>query len=139
MARVRRSGEPLSVIVMDVDGLKQVNDSEGHAAGDALLRGVSACWASILRETDYLGRLGGDEFAVILEGADEREAKVVLERLRDVLQAGESASGGLAAWDRAEDAGVLVARADARMYVDKRGRGGARPAALRLVDDRLAS
>ena len=139
LARVRRSGVPLSVIVMDVDRLKQVNDNEGHAAGDALLRGVSACWASILRETDYLGRLGGDEFAVILEGADEREAMVVLQRLRDVLQAGESASGGLAAWDGAEDAGALVARADARMYVDKRDRGGARPSALRLVDDRLAS
>jgi diguanylate cyclase len=139
LARVRRSGQPLSVVVLDVDRLKHVNDSEGHAAGDALLCAVSARWASILRETDYLGRLGGDEFAVVLEGTDEHEAAVVLQRLRNVLEAGESASGGLAAWDGSEDAGVLIARADSRMYEDKRGRGRERAPVLRLVDDRLAS
>ena len=70
MARCTRTGQPLSVVVMDVDGLKQVNDRDGHAAGDQYLRDISAAWAGTIRETDSLGRIGGDEFALLLEGAD---------------------------------------------------------------------
>ncbi|HEU0192884.1 MAG TPA: GGDEF domain-containing protein, partial [Gaiellales bacterium] len=139
LARVRRSGQPLSVIVIDVDGLKRLNDEEGHAAGDALLRRVSGRWLSALREIDYLGRLGGDEFAVILEGSDEPDAAVVLERLVGVLDADDNASAGTATWDGAEDGQSLTARADAAMYVDKRGRGRERAWPPRLADDRLAS
>jgi diguanylate cyclase (GGDEF)-like protein len=140
LARVRRSSQPLSVIVIDVDGLKRLNDEEGHAAGDALLCRVSTRWSSALRETDYLGRLGGDEFAVVLEGSAEPDAAVVLERLLGVLGTDDSASAGSATWDGAEDGQSLTARADAAMYVEKkRGRRGAIRPVLRLADERLAS
>jgi diguanylate cyclase (GGDEF)-like protein len=120
LARSRRSGVPLSVVLLDVDGLKQVNDRDGHAAGDEYLRAVSDAWAGVLRETDALGRLGGDEFAVLLEGADELAARDTLRRLERSLAAGHRASAGVATWRAGEDAAALVARADASMYEAKR-------------------
>jgi diguanylate cyclase (GGDEF)-like protein len=125
IARSRRTGAALSVVALDVDGLKQVNDAEGHAAGDALLVGVSAAWSGALRATDTLGRLGGDEFAAILEGADAAYAGEVVRRLRDATPPPFRASAGIAAWDGHEDASSLLARADAAMYEHKMERRGA--------------
>jgi diguanylate cyclase (GGDEF)-like protein len=121
LARARRSGSSVSVVLLDVDGLKTVNDSGGHAAGDRLLRSVSSRWTATLRESDVLGRLGGDEFAVVLENADEPAARDVVERLAASLDQGQSASAGIAAWDGAESVDELVARADVAMYAAKRG------------------
>jgi diguanylate cyclase (GGDEF)-like protein len=120
LARARRSGEPLSLVVLDLNGFKQVNDRQGHAAGDRVLRTVSACWSSVLRDSDILGRIGGDEFAVILEQADEATAAHVVGRLADSLRTGEvGAATGTATWDRTEDAEALLSRADAAMYERK--------------------
>jgi diguanylate cyclase (GGDEF)-like protein len=119
LVRARRTNLPLSVVVLDVDGLKEINDTRGHAAGDRLLRAITGRWAAAVREADLLGRLGGDEFGVLLEGADEVEAEDVVERLGAALGEGEAASAGCATWDGGEDATSLLARADRRMYEQK--------------------
>ncbi len=82
LARSQRFREPMSVVVLDVDHFKKINDSYGHATGDDALRMVAGACASILREYDILGRLGGEEFVVVLPGATPDESRVVAERLR---------------------------------------------------------
>jgi diguanylate cyclase (GGDEF)-like protein len=122
LARARRHGHPVTVLLLDLDGFKEVNDRRGHAAGDRLLRGVASHWSAALRETDTLGRVGGDEFAALLEHADEEAAVEVVARLRTALVEGERFSAGAATWDGAETVDELVARADIGMYADKRSR-----------------
>lgn len=82
LARSNRFGEPMSVVVLDVDHFKRVNDSYGHATGDDALRMVASACSSILREYDILGRLGGEEFVIVLPGTTPDESRVVAERLR---------------------------------------------------------
>jgi diguanylate cyclase len=121
-ARARRSKEPLSLVVLDLNGFKEVNDWQGHAAGDRLLRTVSACWSAVLRESDILGRIGGDEFAVILEQADKPMATQIAERLGASLHnRGVTVATGIATWDGSEDVESLLHRADAAMYARKNG------------------
>jgi diguanylate cyclase (GGDEF)-like protein len=128
LLRARRSRAPLSVIVLDLNGFKQVNDRRGHAAGDRLLRSASACWSTALRESDVLGRIGGDEFAVVLEQTDPETAAVVAERLGESLTASEvTVATGIATWESPEDAASLLSRADAAMYSRKNGRALATP------------
>jgi len=128
LVRAERAGQPVSVVMLDVNGLKAVNDRDGHAAGDRLLRGVASRWSGALREQDVLGRVGGDEFAVMLDGAGSAEAADVVDRLRAALGAAESSAAGIATWDGAESASDLVHRADEAMYADKRA---GRPALAR--------
>jgi diguanylate cyclase (GGDEF)-like protein len=84
---MRRDGHPSALLMLDVDGLKRVNDAMGHPAGDALVRQTAQLLRDRLRETDSVGRLGGDEFAVLLRGSRVNEAAAVgqdlLERFRD--------------------------------------------------------
>jgi len=82
LARSHRFSEPMSVVVLDVDHFKRINDTYGHATGDDALRMVAGACSSILREYDILGRLGGEEFVVVLPGATADESRVVAERLR---------------------------------------------------------
>lgn len=78
-ARERRTGEPFSVLLLDLDRFKQVNDTHGHAAGDALLCEVAARLRGTLRETDVLGRLGGDEFVIVQSRAvNPQQAAIAL-------------------------------------------------------------
>ena len=136
LARARRSAAPLSLLVLDLNGFKQINDEQGHAAGDRLLRTVSACWSSVLRDSDVLGRVGGDEFAVILDQTDGETARRIAARLEAILPAAEvSVSTGIATWNREEDAEGLLSRADAAMYEQKSEYGTAaahRPRAARV-------
>jgi diguanylate cyclase len=120
IAHAERTHETLSVAVCDVDGLKEINDRRGHAAGDDLLRGIAERWRAEARAADLVARVGGDEFAVLLPGADEAGAQDVVERLAGSLPEGTSVSFGVAEWDLREDGVGLMARADLRMYDEKR-------------------
>ncbi|MDT7570695.1 MAG: diguanylate cyclase [Actinomycetota bacterium] len=119
LARSRRSREPVSVLLLDLNGFKAVNDRKGHAAGDQLLVAVSSSWRGAVRDTDVLGRLGGDEFGVVLERADGPAAAEVAARLQQVTPVPHTAAIGSAVWNGDESAAELLARADAEMYQHK--------------------
>ncbi|WP_448187709.1 diguanylate cyclase [Azospirillum sp. sgz301742] len=85
MARSRRSGVPHSLLVMDVDYFKQVNDTYGHQAGDAVLKAVTATIAGSLRQVDLFGRYGGEEFCILLPETRQDAALVVGERICAML------------------------------------------------------
>src|SRR5438105_1734979 len=85
LARSDRSDDVLAVLLLDLDGFKQVNDSLGHDAGDQLLQEVAVRFADVIRPSDTLARFGGDEFALLLEGANEPPAVTAAERLLDRL------------------------------------------------------
>lgn len=127
LARSRRRGTPLSVVLLDLDRFKSINDEHGHAAGDDVLRTLGTVWRLALRQTDVLGRLGGDEFGLILEDTDEVAATQVLHRLHEAAIGTCGATAGVAQWDGAETPDALLARADACMYRGKAVRGD-RPA-----------
>jgi diguanylate cyclase (GGDEF)-like protein len=84
--RVRQFALSASVMMIDLDDFKAVNDKYGHAAGDETLRQVSQACKGALRQVDVLARFGGEEFIVVLTGTDEAEARVVAERLRIVVR-----------------------------------------------------
>jgi diguanylate cyclase (GGDEF)-like protein len=85
LARARRTGGPFSLLYLDVDDFKRVNDTHGHARGDELLRAVGQAALGAIRVTDVAARLGGDEFAVLLPGATAEQCRVAAERLRRQL------------------------------------------------------
>lgn len=119
---------PVSVIVVDVDGLKAVNDSVGHAAGDTLIRRTAALLRSAFRDEDVVARTGGDEFVVLLPSVDPNHLKVTMERLRsdlrrlNELRAGTKLGlsiGGATAFARGGLTQAIL-DADRRMYDEKR-------------------
>lgn len=81
-----RAGHPVAVLMFDVDHFKRINDTYGHAAGDALLRALGQRLPPLLRPTDVLGRLGGEEFAVLLPETDAQQAWLIAERLRSGIE-----------------------------------------------------
>lgn len=131
IARVYRSLKPLSVLFMDLDGFKRVNDSYGHAMGDELLREIAKRLSNSLRETDYIARWAGDEFVILLENTTldviEPLAQQVIGLVEQPVIVGDislqvSASIGLALFSphTAETAQELLKRADVAMYDAKR-------------------
>ncbi|MCW2745936.1 MAG: diguanylate cyclase [Mycobacterium sp.] len=132
-----RPGAGCAVLFLDLDGFKAVNDSAGHAAGDALLRTAAATLQAAARRTDAVGRIGGDEFVLVCPGVGSRDDAEALAvelqgRLRRVAAADAPAlraSIGLA-WvdDPAVDPDTVLAQADAAMYRAKRTRRRAVPA-----------
>lgn len=127
--RFRRFGDPASVVVLDLDNLKVVNDTAGHDAGDRHLRHCAAVLRSTIRGTDPLARLGGDEFALVAQVGTE-DAHHLVERLRDALDAaGVPCSIGSAPVTVAGGFPGACTDADTAMYADKRARrDGARGA-----------
>jgi diguanylate cyclase (GGDEF)-like protein/PAS domain S-box-containing protein len=134
LARSERSREVLAVLLVDLDGFKQVNDSLGHDAGDDLLRSVARRFVDVKRPSDTLARLGGDEFALLVEGANEETAIAVasrlLERLAEpVTVAGHEFALGASVGIVLHPGGVgtseeLIRHADVAMYAAKEaGRG----------------
>jgi diguanylate cyclase (GGDEF)-like protein len=132
-ASARRSGEPLTVALLDLDGFKPYNDTHGHLAGDRLLMSMIASWRGALRETDVLARWGGDEFALLLPACGIREAESLLERMRAAFPDAPF-SVGLVESEGDSPSEELVASADERLYQAKRGRPIA-PATLRADAD----
>jgi diguanylate cyclase (GGDEF)-like protein len=114
------SNRPLAVIVVDLAGFKQVNDTGGHAAGDRVLRDVAARLADASGESGLIGRLGGDEFAVLLHDVDEAGAGAATDRLETALADVTSASVGVAVAPQHGTAlDALLGWADRRLYETK--------------------
>lgn len=128
-ARAQRRSEPLSLAMFDLDHFKRVNDTHGHAGGDAVLRGVGEVCARSFRGADMAARVGGEEFAVLLPDVDLQRAGTVLQRFNDLLAAtpamvgdqavAVTATAGVAQHQPGEDLNALMARADAAMYAGK--------------------
>ena len=124
----RRQHHPLSLLMLDLDHLKQLNDSAGHDSGDAALRKLAVCFRQELRGVDLAARFGGDEFALILPNAYSEGAMIVAERVRarieqiDIPGFGHiSASIGIATFpSHASTRAELVLAADAALYSAKR-------------------
>ena len=139
LARVGRTGEPLTVAYVDADGFKAVNDSRGHREGDRVLGAMATTLLRVQRRTDTVARLGGDEFGVLMPGTTRDEATVALAKVRAALTAAMAQGGWrvtfsvgavvVAASDAAEvtvvppSAEGLIAEADTAMFMAKR-RGG---------------
>jgi diguanylate cyclase (GGDEF)-like protein len=129
--RVSRYKSPLSLLLMDIDGLKRINDECGHAAGDRLIRQVAASIAATLRGSDLGARWGGDEFAVVMPNASAGAANHLAERLRAHLagqkdhdmDAPVTVSIGIATFDPAINGDVtldqLAKAADDALYAAK--------------------
>jgi two-component system chemotaxis family response regulator WspR len=85
LARARREETPLSIVMVDLDNFKTINDSLGHAAGDAVVQQASRRLSACIRPYDHVGRYGGDEFLVVLSNCDREQAGTLSERLRDAV------------------------------------------------------
>jgi diguanylate cyclase (GGDEF)-like protein len=121
---VRHGDRPLGLIVIDLDGFKSVNDTQGHATGDALLCRVAAALGEDLRPSDVLGRLGGDEFAVLLPETGPEALHAAGDRIGRQLRLVSAASLGLACLpEDGETAEELHRSADADLYRAKQRRG----------------
>ena len=133
LARAARYGHPLSLVMFDLDCMKQVNDTFGHPTGDALLRNVGRLIRTLLRTPDCVCRIGGDEFAVLLPDTPPDGALVIAERIRATLDGfnGDgslkgvhvTASFGLTGFRKPETMETVVARADEALYAAKRAGG----------------
>ncbi|MCX5579808.1 sensor domain-containing diguanylate cyclase [Kaistia terrae] len=134
--RLRRNGPaPLSVIVIDLNGLKAANDQWGHAAGDELLRRAGEVLGKLTTVPAHAARIGGDEFAILLPGADEIGAEKTIEDVRRLVELNNqfysstslSLSIGAATGAPGEPLEEVVKRADARMYEEKHRHYGLTP------------
>ena len=126
MALSRRHAQPLALLFVDVDGLKELNDNEGHARGDLALKQLARALRQCLRQSDYAARYGGDEFVILMPQTDMHAATIAAERLRAAIETGNdgmplTVSVGLAS-TQGTHVGIeeLVARADEALYVAKR-------------------
>jgi diguanylate cyclase (GGDEF)-like protein len=124
----RPARRPFVILALDIDGLKQVNDTQGHRAGDVLLVHVADLVRQTMRRGDVLARLGGDEFVAYLFDADESDGCLVAERMLDSLSPADqsftaSVSIGVAVGTAQDDADQVHAAADAAMYRAKRAGG----------------
>jgi diguanylate cyclase (GGDEF)-like protein len=117
--RCARTGAPYSVLMADVDHFKALNDAQGHAAGDAVLRRIAASLSRSIRLVDQIGRFGGDEFLILMPEADADAAAILSARLGPLCRPITLAIG--TATRRADDTiDTLIGRADQRMYQRKR-------------------
>jgi diguanylate cyclase (GGDEF)-like protein len=122
-----RAELPISIALIDLDQFKQVNDQQGHAAGDELLIELGRDWRAELRGSEVLARFGGDEFALALVGTGRHGAEDALHRLRRASPADWSV--GVVEWSPGESLDRAMARADEELYRAKRGSRELREAA----------
>ncbi|MDO8757410.1 MAG: diguanylate cyclase [Elusimicrobiota bacterium] len=130
-ARSRRQGDPLSMIVFDLDGFKQVNDKRGHLEGDRILQGFAAAVTdSVRREVDLCFRYGGDEFVALLPGTTALRSVTVARRIvkaaAPLAKDGVTASWGVAQLPTSGDVSEFVRAADAAMFKMKSSKAGVR-------------
>jgi diguanylate cyclase (GGDEF)-like protein len=130
-ARAERGGSPFCVAMIDLDRFKIINDTHGHAAGDAVLRAFAATVHDTMRATDVFGRYGGEEFMLILVGASTSEASDAVERVRATVAGLDwrsivsgmpvTMSAGIAGFRKGESVEGLLQRSDRALYEAKRG------------------
>ncbi len=140
IAYLRRYGATAVLIVLDVDRLKPINDTFGHAAGDIVLKGVVAVLMRHVRSSDVVGRLGGDEFGVLLWNLTQADALAKARALEDAIDqltfmfkarsVVAGASAGIALIGPADDAAAAMEAADRAMYARKSARRGSLLSAL---------
>ena len=145
LAHHRRHGRQASMLYLDIDNFKQINDQQGHAKGDELLRTLSDVLRRTARATDLMVRFGGDEFGLFLDETDERGACQLAQRLMTTLAQVPRGKGdpalsislGLATWDpgQMESMAALIDRADAALYEAKRGGKGRFAIAAPFTED----
>lgn len=126
----RRNKTPLSLLVLDIDNFKVINDTHGHAAGDVVIKALAELIAKQSRNTDILARFGGEEFALLLNATDATGARVIAGRIRDAAHAVVcrvkdapirfTVSIGVATLNGEQNEKRLLERADEAMYVAKR-------------------
>jgi diguanylate cyclase (GGDEF)-like protein len=127
LSRAARSGDPVTLLMLDIDHFKSLNDRHGHQAGDEVLKLVSEVLASACRDFDTAARYGGEEFAVVLPACSSAESLVVAERLRETIAEIEAVapitgSAGVATFPtHAGDPESLIKAADEALYESKRG------------------
>jgi diguanylate cyclase (GGDEF)-like protein len=129
-AYAQRTGQPLSVAVIDLDNFKLINDSHTHLVGDEVLRRTAKVLAASIRGSDVLVRMGGEEFALLMPGTDEESAYRVCERMRGALEETDwyalrpqlqvTASVGIACSTSFATAAELIRAADELLYRAKR-------------------
>lgn len=129
IARRERHNVPAALLFVDVDGLKALNDSCGHSAGDAALIHLARLMVGAVRQTDLVARLGGDEFGILLDHADEAAAMDTANRLVNSVAGSEfihrgrplplSVAVGITAIAQGDTAEAVLERADREMYRDK--------------------
>lgn len=126
--RARRGGYPVALVICDLDHFKAINDTYGHARGDAVLKRFTAIVQELIRPSDALGRIGGEEFALLLPGSDADAAVRVAERVRarfaaEPVAGGEpifaTASFGVSAWPHGLQLDAVLQAADAALYAAK--------------------
>lgn len=119
-----KRGEVVSLLMLDLDHFKNINDTYGHQTGDVVLRAVGRCLAGILRDVDRIGRLGGEEFGVLLPGLGAQEAAAVAQHLReavaDLRPGGHAVTASLGVASGAMPLNALLAQADVCLYAAKR-------------------
>jgi len=131
--RSKHSGNPFSIIVLDIDDFKKINDLHGHQSGDNVLRLIALCFKHAIRKTDMAGRVGGEEFIILLPDTDEADAIIIAEKIRNAIElltfdselhpelAILSASLGVStAIKECTDFELLFERADKALYQSKR-------------------
>lgn len=131
--------EPVSVVVIDVDDLKEINDTHGHAAGDQQLRQLAAVLRTAFRADDIVARTGGDEFVVLLPGVGPGERDQAVQRFLEDLDCQNDVTGctlraslGVVTAKRAKALSSAVRAADERMYAAKRKRKSVSPSEIAL-------
>ena len=128
-SRAERLREPFSICLLDIDHFKSVNDTLGHAAGDAVLHELPSVAGQGLRGVDVFGRFGGEEFLLVLPGTDLEGARLVAERVRAAIEAAQfpgvpagrriTVTLGVAERAAGEDIRTLLKRADRALYAGK--------------------
>ncbi len=134
IAGAERHGRPVALVLVDLDGLKAINDRHGHAGGDCALRAAAGALVAAVRATDTCARIGGDEFAIAMPDTTDVQASEVPSRVEAALQRSRPAdlpaplrlSFGVAAWERGLTAQELFRIADQRLYEHKRARRAGR-------------
>jgi len=129
-SRSERHGYPMSLLLLDVDHFKAINDERGHAMGDQVLAALGRLLAREVRKTDFVGRWGGEEFVVVFSGSNESGARIGAERIRSAVEDMElfdekaqpvsvRVSIGIACLEVNDTAEIIIARADRAMYQAK--------------------